>query len=297
MGKKQALGRGLGALIESANPVEENSSRLSEIKEVEISLIEANPYQPRSFFDDDALAELATSIKELGIIQPVTLRFLENGKYQIISGERRVRASKFAGLTSIPAYIRTANDTEMLEMALVENIQRENLNAIEVALSYNRLLEECKLTHELLSQRLGKNRSVITNFIRLLNLPMKIQSGIKENKISMGHARALLGLKDEDMQLMLYDQIIKYDFSVRKVEESVKELNEEPTDKQQNEKDSKQKNDFSSDYLDLQKTLTKRFGTNVAFKRNFKGNGKIVISFLNDNELERIIGILDNINS
>ncbi|MDR2834849.1 MAG: ParB/RepB/Spo0J family partition protein [Bacteroidales bacterium] len=293
MAKKNALGRGLDALIDTSRMNREEPEQLNAITEIDLSLIETNPFQPRTIFDDEALVELADSIKELGIIQPITLRILENNKFQIISGERRWRASKLAGLITIPAYIRSANDQEMLEMALVENIQRENLNAIEIAISYQRLIDECSLTHDLLGQRIGKNRSTITNYTRLLNLPAKIQSGIKTEKISMGHAKALLGIKDEDIQLMVYDQILKYDFSVRKVEDTVKELNKEENSK---EKKHQQKSDSSSDYLDLQNQLSSKLETDVLFKRNFSGNGKIVIPFKNDNDLERIIALLDKIN-
>lgn len=294
MAKKNVLGRGLDALIDTKSGNENIVEKISGIAEIEIEKIETNPYQPRTIFDEELLIELSKSIKELGIIQPITLRSLENEKYQIISGERRIRAAKIAGLTTIPAYIRNANDQEMLEMALVENIQRENLNAIEVAISYQRLIEECNLTHDNLSQRVGKQRSTITNYIRLLNLPAKIQSGIKEDKISMGHARALLSIKDEDIQIMIYDQILRYDFSVRKVEDTVKELNK---NEEKNEEKKIQHNDSNSEYLSLQEKLSKCLDTDVEFKRNFKGNGKIVIPFKNDNDLERIIFLLDKLNT
>lgn len=292
MAKKQALGRGLDSLI--PNNLEKTNNL---IKEVSLSLIDTNPYQPRSIFEDEALSDLSNSIKELGIIQPITLRALDNGRYQIISGERRVRASKLAELTNIPAFIRTANDEEMLEMALVENIQREDLNAIEVAISYQRLIVECNLTHEQLSVKMGKERSTITNFLRLLNLPAKIQNGIVEKKISMGHARALLSIKDEELMLMVYEQILKYDFSVRKVEETAKELLKENFNIIENTNDNKKiQKSNSNDYISLQKQLSKSLDVDVAFKRNFNGNGKIIIPFKDDYDLERIIGILDKIN-
>lgn len=293
MAKKNALGRGLDALIDSSS-IKNKNDIINEPNEIEISLIETNPYQPRKDFDEDALNELSESIKELGLIQPITVRKLDNSKYQLITGERRLKASILAGLTKIPAYIRIANDQEMLEMALVENIQRKDLNAIEIAISYQRLLEECKLTHEMLSQRIGKKRSTISNYTRLLNLPVKIQSAIKEDKISMGHARALLAINEEETQLMIFDQILKYDFSVRKVEEIVREINSD-NKKNQSPKNKKTKK-TADDYIQLQTQLSNRFSTPVEFKCNAKGKGKIIIPFNNDSELERIIAILDKLN-
>jgi len=290
MAKKNALGRGLDALIDTN--AGSNNDRQREANEIQIELIEANPFQPRSTFDEEALQELADSIKELGVIQPITVRYLETGKFQLISGERRLRASKLAGLKKIPAYIRVADDQGMLEMALVENIQREDLNAIEVAISYQRLMEECKLTQEALSQRIGKKRSTISNYTRLLNLPAKVQLGIKEEKISMGHARALISVKDEETQLMIYDQILKYDFSVRRVEDIIRELNKEKI-----ETVRKTVPATAEDYEQLQKHLSNFFATDIGFKRNAKGNGKITIPFKNDGELERIIAILDKLNT
>jgi len=292
MAKKNALGRGLDALIDTSTVFQTGKQR--EPNEIDIDLIEANPYQPRSTFDEETLQELADSIKELGLIQPITIRVLENGRYQLISGERRLRAAKIAGLSKITAYIRIADDQGMLEMALVENIQREDLNAIEVAISYQRLLDECKLTQDILSQRVGKKRSTVSNYVRLLNLPAKIQLGLRSEKISMGHARALLALKDEDTQLMIYDQILKYDFSVRRVEDIVRELNSDGN----NEKKLQKKKVFATaaDYLQLQKHLSACFATTVDFKRTAKGKGKIIIPFKNDGDLERIIAILDKIN-
>ena len=291
MAKKNALGRGLDALIDTSN-VKNSENTVNQPNEIDIELIDTNPNQPRSEFDEEALNELSASIKELGLIQPITVRSLDNGRYQLISGERRLRASKLAGITKIPAYIRNANDQEMLEMALVENIQREDLNAVEIAISYQRLLDECNLTQEELSQRVGKKRATISNYIRLLNLPVKIQSGLKENKISMGHARALLSIEDEDTRLMIYDQIIKYDFSVRKVEEIVRQLNSDGDEI----KAKKEKNSTKiDDYVQLQAHLSNCFATEVEFKRNSKGKGKIIIPFKNDADLERIIALLDKL--
>ena len=256
MAKKNVLGRGLGALIEGADTTA-SSAVSSSINEIEISRIVANPYQPRTTFDEEALSELAASIKEMGIIQPITLRKINDDHYQIIAGERRFRASKLAGLTTIPAYVRTANDEGMLEMALVENIQREDLDAIEIALSYQRLIDECKLTQEEMSDRVGKKRSTVTNYLRLLKLPAKIQKGIVEKTITMGHARALVNIKDSDMQLMIYDEILKNDFSVRRVEEIVRNYNEDSASFKPEEKPKKDK--FPTEYEDLNNHLNKFF--------------------------------------
>jgi len=288
MGKKNVLGRGLGALIDDANRIKEQSSSVNEI---EVSKIEANPFQPRTNFDEEALKELSTSIKEIGIIQPVTLRKIDDDRYQIIAGERRFRAAKMAGLKTIPAFVRTAEDEGMLEMALVENIQREDLDAIEIALSYQRLIEECKLTQESLSERVGKKRSTVTNYLRLLKLPAVIQKGIVEKRISMGHARALIGVEDTESQIMIYGQILKYDFSVRKVEEFVRNMNEEKAEPKINQPKTK----FPTEYEELKNHLAKYFKTNIDFSMNTKGNGKIVIPFKSSEELERILGILDKL--
>ena len=269
-------------------------NKATQQNEIAIDSIEVNPFQPRKDFDETALQELADSIKELGVIQAISVKDMGNGKYQLISGERRLRASKMAGLKKIPAYIRTdVTDQSMLEMALVENIQREDLNAIEVALTYQQLIDECKMTQEQLSTRVGKSRSAIANFLRLLNLPPKIQTGIRDEKISMGHARALLGAKDEETMLMIYDQILKYDFSVRKVEEIIKEYTGGKAEK----KEKKKVLATNEDYALLQKSLSSRFATDVELKRNTKGKGKIVIPFKNDSDFERIIAILDKLNS
>jgi ParB family chromosome partitioning protein len=295
MAKKNALGRGLGALIDGANEVPVAVEAGSSINEIEISKIVANPFQPRTKFDEDALNELAVSIKEIGIIQPVTLRKIEDDQYQIIAGERRFRASKLAGLTTIPAYVRTANDEAMLEMALVENIQREDLDAIEIALSYQRLIEECQLTQESLSDRVGKKRSTVTNYLRLLKLPARIQKGIVEKNISMGHARALVNIQDFEMQLMIYDEIVKNDFSVRRVEEIVRNYNESASGFQTAEKTKTSK--FPSEYQDLNNHLSKHFQTKVDFRMDQTGKGKIVIPFSSSKDLERILGILDKLDA
>lgn len=295
MAKKSALGRGLGALIDGANDVPQIVEASSAINEIEISKIVANPYQPRTKFDEEALNELAASIKEIGIIQPITLRKIDDDQYQIIAGERRFRASKLAGLTSIPAFVRTADDEAMLEMALVENIQREDLDAIEIALSYQRLIDECKLTQENLSDRVGKKRSTVTNYLRLLKLPARIQKGIVEKNISMGHARALVNIQDTEMQLMIYDEIIKNEFSVRRVEEIVRNYNENTDSFQPSEKAKTPK--FPNEYQDLHNHLSKHFQSKVDFRMDQTGKGKIIIPFGSTKDLERILGILDKLDA
>jgi len=292
MAKKNVLGRGLSALIDGAD--EYNEVKAS-VNEIEISKIVANPYQPRTKFDEEALNELAASIKEMGIIQPITLRRIDGDQFQIIAGERRFRASKIAGLTTIPAYIRTANDEGMLEMALVENIQREDLDAIEIAVSYQRLIEECKLTQEDLSDRVGKKRSTVTNYLRLLKLPAKIQKGIVEKIITMGHARALVNIKDSDMQLMIYEEIQKNEYSVRRVEEIVRNYNEDNSSFQSEEKIIKPK--FPTEYEDLNNHLNKFFHSKIDFRIDESGKGKIVIPFKSAQDLERILGILDKLDA
>ena len=289
--KKNALGRGLGALIENADDLHSRPS--ASINEIDVEKIETNPWQPRTRFDEERLQELSSSIKEIGIIQPLTLRKISDDKYQIIAGERRFRAAKLAGLTTVPAYVRIANDDTMLEMALVENIQREDLDPIEVAISYQRLIDECQLTQESMSDRVGKKRSTISNYLRLLKLPADIQLGLREKQISMGHARALINIDDASTQLMIYEQIIKYEFSVRKVEELVRELNQEQTV----EGNKKEKQPVSEEYKKLKDQISNFFKTNIQFSRNNNGKGKIVIPFRSDEELEKIISILDKANS
>jgi ParB family chromosome partitioning protein len=291
MQKRNALGRGLGALIDDSNVIREQTPVSNEIL---ISEIEANPFQPRVHFDEEALNELAASIKELGIIQPITLRRLGEKRYQIIAGERRFRASKLAGLTKVPAFVREAGDEAMLELALVENIQREDLDAIEVALSYQRLMEECKLTQESLSDRVGKKRSTISNYLRLLRLPAVIQKAIREQEITMGHARALINIPDSETQVMVYRQVVKYDFSVRKTEDIVRKLSasEEGTPAEP-AKESTMTDQFS----DLKKHLGKYFNSNIGLKINDRYKGKIEIPFKDSKDLERIIGIFDRLDS
>jgi ParB family chromosome partitioning protein len=287
------LGRGLGALIDTDDIYTSGSSSISE---VDVDLIFPNPNQPRSHFDEESLAELASSIRELGVISPITLRKNDDGTYLIIAGERRYRASKMLGLKSIPAYVKTAADEQVVEMALIENIQREDLNAIEVALAFYRLLEEYHLTQEQLSERVGKKRATIANYLRLLRLPAEIQVGIKDKKIDMGHARAILGLEDPAVQLQLYEAILENFYSVRKVEEMVRLYAETGSFEEKHVRVSKP-NPIRKlkEYEELKNQLSKTFGTKVQFSCNEQGKGKISIPFSNDEELSRIMGLLDKI--
>lgn len=295
MAKKAALGKGLGALIgdvpakKAPRPVERKPE--SGISEIELSKIEVNPYQPRTRFDEEALAELSDSIKQLGLVQPITLRELEPGKYQIISGERRFRASQLAGLTQVPAYVRKADDNEMLALALVENVQREDLDAIEIAISYQRLIDECQLTQEALSTRVGKKRATVTNYLRLLKLPPVIQAGIINKDIAMGHARALISVDDSELQMRAYNEIIEQDLSVRKTEELVKMLKAGP--EQNEEVKAETKPNPAAEYKSLQERLSSKFKSKVKFKIDDKGKGQIIIPFSNNDDLESIISQLD----
>ena len=290
--KKRALGRGLSAILESPE-TDITSQDISgnfvagAIASLPISQIEANPFQPRTEFDEEALNELAESIKEQGIIQPLTVRKMGYDKYQLIAGERRLKASTIAGLTAVPCYIRIANDQQMLEMALVENIQRENLNAIEIGMSYQRLIEECNFTQEALSQRVGKNRSTITNYIRLLKLPAEVQVAIRDNKISMGHARALINIDDEETQLTILHNIIGKNLSVREVEEIARNLNKLPST--QKEKTSRA---LSSSLENLRSNLSDRLSANVNVSLGSKGKGNITINFSSQKQLELILSDL-----
>lgn len=292
--KKFTLGRGLDALI-STEVVRTSGS--SSIGEIEIKHIEANPNQPRREFDEQALQELADSIKELGIIQPITLRKTGDNKYQIIAGERRFRASQIAGRNSIPAYIIDADDENTMEMALIENIQREDLNAMEIALAYQQLVEQHHLSQEQLSKRVGKGRATIANFLRLLKLPATIQMALKEKEIDMGHARALLALGSPAEQIKLYNEIKEKNYSVRQVEEIVREIKngEQPSDTQSPKKKNENENQ-NKIYHQLKKQLTNFFQTPVQLTCGAKGNGKISIKFKNEQELERIIAIFDKLN-
>jgi ParB family chromosome partitioning protein len=294
--KKSSLGRGLGALIEEASEPQRHEIPASSINDIAVDLIEVNPFQPRKHFDEESLNELAISIKELGIIQPITVRQLDNGKYQLITGERRFRAAKLAGLTVIPAYIRIADDQAMLELALVENIQREDLDAIEVAISYQRLIEECSLTQENLSERVGKKRSTVANYLRLLKLPAEIQVGIRQRKISMGHARALINVNSSDLQLDIYNQILDDDLSVRQVEDIVRQLNEQQPIAEKAPKVSKEgKENLPVEFSNYKTQLRGIFNSKVELKRDNSGAGKIVIPFSTDNELIQIMNLVEKV--
>lgn len=289
MKNKTGLGRGLGALIDTEN-ISTNGS--SSISEVELDLIFANPNQPRSHFDEEALTELSVSIRELGVISPITLRKNDNGTYLIIAGERRFRASKLIGLKTIPAYVKTAADEQVMEMALIENIQREDLNAIEIALTFYRLMEEYKLTQEKLSDRVGKKRTTIANYLRLLRLPAEIQMGVKDKKIDMGHARAILGLNDPAAQLHLYEAILKHNYSVRKVEEIVRKYVENGGFELKPKTNPVVK---LREYDELKTRLSELFGAKVQLNCHPDGKGKISIPFASDEELTNIMELLDKI--
>lgn len=290
--KYPALGRGLDALIETSEPQTEGSSSISE---TDIALIHPNPNQPRREFDSEALQELADSIREIGIIQPITLRQMPDGTYEIIAGERRWRASQMAGLKTIPAYIRTADDENVMEMALIENIQRQDLNALEIALAYQHLLEQYSLTQDRLSERVGKKRATITNYLRLLKLPATIQVALQNRELDMGHARALLTLDNPALQLKVFEQIKNEHLSVRKVEELVKNINEGETVSLAGKKLRRTKSHLSRDYELLRDNLSRCFQTKVQFSLNESGKGKITIPFAGEEELERIVALLDKL--
>ncbi len=288
--KRNALGRGLDALITMDDIKTGGSSSINEIK---LSLIKPNPGQPRQDFDEESLNELAASIRELGIIQPITLRQMPDESYQIISGERRYRASLLAGLETIPAYVRTVEDETVMEMALIENIQREDLNPVEIALTFQKLIEQYHLTQDRLSERVGKKRATIANYLRLLKLPAEIQIGLKNKLIDMGHARALLSVDNPARQLQLYEQIQEHGYSVRKVEELAKEI----TDGQTAPASAPQKEAAQTveGYDILRRHLSDFFKTPVQFTCNAKGKGKISIPFKNEEELERLIALFDQL--
>ncbi|MDR2805512.1 MAG: ParB/RepB/Spo0J family partition protein [Dysgonamonadaceae bacterium] len=287
---KSVLGRGLDSLITMDDL---NTGGSSSINEIELSKIIPNPEQPRRDFDEEALDELAASIKALGLVQPITLRETGNDTYQIISGERRFRAALKVGLTTLPAYIKKASDENVMEMALIENIQREDLNAIEIALAFQTLIESYQLTQEKLSERIGKKRATIANFLRLLKLPAEIQMGLKDKKIDMGHAKLLLSLDDASTQLMIYEQIIEYNFSVRKTEEIIRALNEESQSIPTETSAAKKRQNPINEYKLLKNHLSDFFHSKVSFQINDKGAGKITIPFSSSEDLERIIGLLD----
>ena len=290
--KRRGLGRGLDAILQSPE-TDITSTDISgnyvagAVAELNIDFIEANPFQPRTDFDEAALNELAESIKVQGVIQPVTVRKMGRDKYQLISGERRLRASKLAGLKTIPVYIRVANDEQMLEMALIENTHREGLNAIEVALSYQRLIEECNITQEELGEKVGKDRSTVTNFLRLLKLPPEVQVALRDGFISMGQARAIINIEDKTKQLIILKEIIDKDLSVRQVEELVRSFNPK------NAKAKKQKSVLPEAFIYKVDTLSKALDAKIKVDRNSKGKGSLTISFKNDEDFERLISIIN----
>ena len=301
--KRNALGRGLSALLDDndkvnkskpkspipeAKPSADKSSSNPNFQEIPVSQIEVNPFQPRIDFDEEAISELAESIKVQGIIQPITVRRLSANSYQLISGERRFQASKRAELEKVPAYIRTADDQQMLEMALIENIQRENLNAVEVALSYQRLMDECDLKQEQLGDRVGKKRATVNNYLRLLKLPPAIQLGVREKQISFGHARALINIEDADFQLALFNKIIDEGLSVRKVEDLVRNAQNED-----NSKEPSKPKQINPEVVRLQSNLSSHFGTKIQVKSDNKNKGNITIPFVSLEDLNRILEILD----
>lgn len=291
--KKQALGRGLSALLKDPHndiqsAKDKNADKVvGNIVELDLDTIEVNPFQPRTSFNKESLNELATSIKELGVIQPITVRKLGFNKFQLVSGERRYRASKLVGLTHVPAYIRIANDQESLEMALVENIQRQDLDPIEIALSYQRLIDDIQLTQEEMSDRIGKNRSTIANYLRLLKLDPIIQTGMRDGFLSMGHGRALIGIGENDLQLKVYEQIIKEQLSVRDTEKLVKSL----TSKTQKKK---AKTDLSESKKEILQQISSYFGAKIEMKVSSKGNGKLIIPFSSNEDLKRIQKLIND---
>jgi len=286
--KKNALGRGLGALIDVSDEQDrELVHSPSMVNEIPLKAITVNPFQPRTSFDEESMMELIQSVEEHGIIQPITVRRAADNKFQLITGERRLRAAEKVGLRKIPAYVRQSGDESLLELALVENIQREDLDAIEVAISYQRLIEEFELTQERLGERVGKKRATVANYLRLLNLPAEIQTAIREKKISMGHARALLAIEEKPVQLRVFEKILSSDLSVRQVEALARRsAASRPGEGEGGEVER-------SDYEDLREHLSHYFGATVEFKRSNKGTGRIVIPFKSDEDLQRIVSILD----
>ncbi len=294
MSKKSPLGRGLGALIDDTKyekkSVEEAVST-SAVAEIDIDKIEQNPYQPREDFDVEALNELKESIIKHGIIQPITVRKIQAGNFQLISGERRLRACKMAGLNKIIAFVREADDNSLLEMALIENIQREDLNAVEIAVSYQRLIDECNLTQDQLAERIGKKRSTVTNYIRLLKLPAEIQSGLQNKLITMGHARALVNIENDNTLVETYEKIVAKELSVRETENLIREINfPAKTDKSKTKKIS-----LPEDFINFKNSLSNVFKGKVSIKRNNAGRGSLIISFTSDEEFNKIKDILSNI--
>ncbi len=291
--KKTVLGRGLGALLESNDTTanvkqpEGFGKQVGVVVNIPLEAIEVNPFQPRSTFEEDSLLELSESIKIHGVIQPITVRKIENGRYQLIAGERRLRASKLAGKKEIPAYLRTASDQESIEIALIENIQREDLNALEIAINYKRLMDECELTQEQLSVRLGKNRSSVTNFLRLLKLPPDIQAALRDEKISMGHAKALLGVEQITTLLALFKEVVAKELSVRQTEELVRTSESKPA-----KKSSPKKPQVPYAIKKLEDQLSSALSTKVHIKQTAEGKGEIVVNFYTIDDLERLTELL-----
>lgn len=296
--KKDALGKGIRALLSNIDDETEvlkisatdEDSIINTVPKIKLDLIEVNPFQPRADFNQQALEELASSIKVHGVIQPITVRKITDKKYQLISGERRLRASKMAGLTEIPAYVRTANDQEVVEMALIENIQREDLNAIEVALTYQRLIDECSLTHENLGDRLGKDRSTVTNYLRLLKLPPEIQKALRDKHLSMGHARAIISLPEVDKQLYVLKEINAKSLSVRKTEELVRLL----SSKTSSQKETKKEEHLPASYKNVERKLMDLLETKVKIKKTAADKGEIIIPFYSVADLNRLLDIMEN---
>ncbi len=292
--KRNALGRGLSALLENASTdiTATESKPLHSISEIPISQVQANPFQPREEFEEEALNELAESIKVHGIIQPITVRKLGYDSYQIISGERRTRASRIAGLTTIPAFIRLADDQGMLEMALIENIQREELNAMEIAFSYKRLVDECTLNQEQLGERVGKNRSTVNNYLRLLKLPDNIQASIRDNQITMGHARAIINIDNSDEQQYLFSKMLEDGLSVREVENLVRAAHERKDEEIKPGAPAKKKVELPSGFIEFQKTISGKLDAKVKIKADERGRGIVSIPFKSQQDLKRIIDLL-----
>ena len=293
--KKSGLGRGLNALLDGPYDAKKDLavSRVNTITGIAITLIETNPFQPRARFDEEAMQELAESIRQQGIIQPITVRQLGPNQYQLISGERRLQASKLAGLEAIPAYVRKADDQQMLELALIENIQRENLNAIEIALSFQRLVSECNLKQEELGERVGKKRTTVTNYLRLLKLPPDVQIGLRDNKITMGHARALVNIETVEQQLAIFRRVVDEDLSVRRVEEIARDLTK-PAKRKDSATgvDPADRTELHEDLKHLETRLRSHFGTRIDVRSNQSGKGEIKIPFGSVEELNRILEMI-----
>ena len=292
--KKSGLGKGLSALLDNSVSVNEFkeigvAASNAQITTLPVDRIEANPFQPRNEFKEEELLNLADSIRVHGLIQPITVRKLSADKYQIISGERRFRAAQLVGLTSVPVFIRLANDQSMLEMALVENIQRENLNAIEIAISYKRLIDECKLTQEDLGLRVGKDRTTVTNYLRLLKLPPQIQTALRDDKISMGHARAIISIGDPVMQLKVFNEILENDLSVRSVEDIVRGVSKN----EKKQPSISEKFIKGIEYKHIQKRLEDKFETKIEVKHRKNGSGQIMFTYFSTDDLNRLLDILD----